>query len=93
MLRGNGGQDIFFDAADRYHLYLLIQEGIERYRHRLHGFCCMTNHLHLVIQVQEAPLSLIMQNLSFRYTRWINKKTSSEWPPVSRALSSHSRGG
>jgi hypothetical protein len=27
MLRGNGGQDIFFDDEDRYHLYLLIQQG------------------------------------------------------------------
>lgn len=34
----------------------------------------MPNHLHLVIQVKEAPLSQIMQNLAFRYTRWINKK-------------------
>ncbi len=74
MLRGNGGQDIFFDDEDRYHLYLLIQQGVERYSHRIHGFCCMPNHLHLAIQVAEDPLSAIMQNLSFRYTRWFNKK-------------------
>ncbi len=74
MLRGNGGQDIFFDDEDRYHLYLLIQHGVERYGHRVHGFCCMTNHIHLAIQIADDPLSRIMQNLSFRYTRWINKK-------------------
>ena len=34
----------------------------------------MTNHIHLVIQVRETPLSRIMQNLSFRYTRLINTK-------------------
>ncbi len=34
----------------------------------------MTNHIHLAIQVAEDLLSGIMQNLSFRYTRWINKK-------------------
>ncbi len=76
MLRGNGGQDIFFDDEDRYRLYLLIQQGMERYGHRIHGFCCMTNHIHLAVQVAEDPLSGIMQNLSFRYTRWINKKQS-----------------
>lgn len=32
----------------------------------------MTNHIHLVVQVEGIPLSRIMQNLSFRYTRWIN---------------------
>lgn len=74
MLRGNGGQEIFFDDEDRCHLYFLIQQGVERYSHRLHGFCCMTNHIHLAIQIAEDPLSGIMQNLSFRYTRWINKK-------------------
>ncbi len=73
MLRGNGGQDIFFNAEDRNHFYLLMQQGISRYGHRIHGFCCMTNHVHLLIQVADEPLSKIMQNLSFRYTRWINK--------------------
>lgn len=74
MLRGNAGQEIFFDDEDRYHLYLLLQQGISRYGHRIHGFCLMNNHLHLAVQVGEEPLSKIMQNLSFRYTRWINRK-------------------
>src|SRR3990172_2466665 len=74
MLRGNGGHEIFFDDEDRYHLYLLLQEGISRYGHRIYGFCCMPNHLHFAVQAAEVPLSKIMQNLSFRYTRWINKR-------------------
>ena len=71
-LRGNARQDIFFDEKDRYRFYLLMQEGTERYGHRIHAFCLMTNHVHLLIQVAEVPLSRIMQNLSFRYTRWAN---------------------
>jgi len=74
MLRGNGGDDIFFSDADRCHFYLLMQEGVERFGHRVHAFCLMSNHVHLLIQVSEIPLSRIMQNLSFRYTRWINKR-------------------
>lgn len=73
MLRGNGGQAVFFADRDRYHLYLLVQEGIERYGHRIHAFCCMSNHIHFAIQVADVPLAKIMQNLSFRYTRWINQ--------------------
>lgn len=72
IMRGNARQDIFFDDADRYRFYLLLQEGIERYGHRIHAFCLMTNHIHLAIQVGEVSLSRIMQNLTFRYTRWIN---------------------
>lgn len=72
MLRGNGGQDIFFEDADRYRFYLLLQEGTARYGHRIHAFCLMSNHVHLAIQVADVSLSRIMQNIGFRYTRWIN---------------------
>ncbi len=72
IIRGNARQDIFFDDADRSRFYLLLQEGTERYGHRVHAFCLMTNHVHLAVQVGDVPLSRIMQNLSFRYTRWVN---------------------
>jgi len=74
MLRGNGGDDIFFTPEDRYRLYLLIQEGVERYGFRMHAFCLMSNHFHLAVQVGDKPLSRIMQNLAFRYARWINRR-------------------
>jgi hypothetical protein len=32
----------------------------------------MTNHIHLALQTGDIPLSRGMQNLSFRYTRWVN---------------------
>jgi len=50
------------------------QEGVERFAHRIHAFCCMSNHIHLAIQVADISLSRIMQNLSFRHTQWMNKK-------------------
>jgi putative transposase len=72
ILRGNDGQGIFFDDKDRTRFCFLMQEGIERFGHRIHAFCLMTTHVHLAIQVGEVSLSRILQNLSFRYTRWIN---------------------
>lgn len=72
ILRGNAGQQIFFEDADRFRFYLFLQESVERFNYRIHGFCCMTNHIHLVVQVSDKPLSLIMQNLSLRYTKWVN---------------------
>ena len=74
ILRGNGGQDIFFSKKDRTKFYLLLQEGTERFEHRIHAFCLMGNHVHLVIQVGDIPLSKIMQNVTFRYTRYINTR-------------------
>lgn len=32
----------------------------------------MRNHIHLVMQVEDVPLSRIMQNISLRFTKWIN---------------------
>ena len=72
IFRGNGGQDVFLADADRYRFYLLLQEGTHRFGYRVHAFCCMTNHIHLALQIGDIPLSRAMQNLSFRYTRWIN---------------------
>ncbi len=72
IFRGNGGQDVFLTAADRFRFYLLLQEGACRFGYRIHAFCLMTNHIHLALQASNIPLSRSMQNLSFRFTRWIN---------------------
>jgi REP element-mobilizing transposase RayT len=46
----------------------------EKFGCRIHAFCCMTNHIHIALQVGTIPLSKIMQNLSLRYTNWVNRK-------------------
>ena len=74
MLRGNGGQPIFFSDEDRSRFLLLLQEGTSRFGYRVHGYCLMGNHVHLVLQVADIPLSRSMQNLAFRYTRWVNQR-------------------
>lgn len=74
ILRGNAGQAVFIDDADRYRYFLLLQEATARFACRIHAFCCMSNHIHIAIQVDAFPLSRIMQNISLRYTTWINKK-------------------
>lgn len=76
MLRGNDGQEIFFSKTDKYALCFLMQEGVERYGHRIHAFCFMKNHIHLLIQVADIPLSKIMHNLAFRYSQKINRKNN-----------------
>ncbi|MFW8601554.1 transposase [Desulfobacterota bacterium M19] len=74
ILRGNRGNDIFSDKEDRTRFFFLLQEGIERYKHRIHAYCLMTNHVHLAIQVGEIPLSRIIQNISFRYALYMNRR-------------------
>ena len=74
MIRGNNGQSIFSSDFERCRFCLLMQEGAERYQHRILAFCFMTNHIHLVIQLGDVSLSKICQNLTFRYTRFYNRR-------------------
>lgn len=76
ILRGNGGQDIFFSDQDREHLETLVHEGVDRFKYRIHAYCWMSNHVHMLIQVSEVPLSKLIQNLSFRHARYMNNKLS-----------------
>ncbi|MBI1396722.1 MAG: transposase [Betaproteobacteria bacterium] len=73
MLRGNASGDVFFGADDCEVFYDLLEDGCSRFGHRVHAFCLMPNHVHLALQAGELPLSRAMQNLSFRYTRHVNR--------------------
>lgn len=74
MLRGNNGRDLFFNDDERQKMCDLIDEGIQKYNHRIHAFCLMSNHIHLLIQVGNTPLSVIMHNLAGRYCRYFHKR-------------------
>ncbi len=43
VVRGNGGQTILFDDKDRTGFCFLLQVRIERFGHRIHAFCLMSN--------------------------------------------------
>ena len=53
MLRGNGGQDIFKDDADRTRFCLLLQYAKEKHQFNIHGFCLMRNHVHFIISTSQ----------------------------------------
>lgn len=74
ILRGNARQNVFFIPADRAFFYDLFSEGVTRFGYRVHAYCLMTNHVHLALQAGEQSLSQGMQNLSFRYTRYLNTR-------------------
>jgi REP element-mobilizing transposase RayT len=56
---------------DRQLLNELIAEVLERFNARLHAYCFMTNHIHALIQVSEAPLGRLMMRIAGRYARLI----------------------
>jgi putative transposase len=74
IARGNRGQKLFIDDQDYQRYLKFLDEYKERYRFLLYAYILMPNHIHLLIEVAEAPLSRIMQPLQFRYTRNFNIK-------------------
>ena len=69
-LRGNHRQPIFRRPADRHLLNDIVAEQLERFGARVHAYCWMTNHVHLLVQVADAPLGRLMQRIGARYARW-----------------------
>ena len=70
VLRGNHREAIFSRPADRCALNEILAEVIERFSIRVHAFCWMTNHLHLLMQIAERPLGHVMQRIAMRYSRY-----------------------
>lgn len=46
----------------------------ERYDFKLYAYCIMDNHVHMLIEVKDVPLSLIMQGIQQSYTQRYNIK-------------------
>lgn len=70
-LRGNHRRDIFFKEEDQRILNDLVARVIKRFGARLHAYCFMTNHIHLLIQVADVPLGRLMLHIAGRYARTI----------------------
>ena len=74
IARGNQRQAIFLDERD-FRTYLsFLAEYKSKHSFHLYAYALMKNHLHLLMAVEETPLSKIMQVLQFRYTRYFNKR-------------------
>lgn len=72
--RGNHRKDLFYRPADRRLLDGIVADALESSRVRLHAYCWMTNHLHLLLQVSDRPLGELMQRLGTRFARAIQRQ-------------------
>ncbi|MFK8081351.1 MAG: transposase [Granulosicoccus sp.] len=73
-------QVVFKSVADRRYWESLVADGVGRFGHAVHGYCWGKDHIQMAVQVTDAPLSKIMQNLTFRYTRFFNAKYGESGP-------------
>ena len=73
MARGNKGQKIFLSESD-YEAFLEALGAVrKRYPFYLYAYVLMSNHFHLLMEVQRSPTARIMQSLLTGYVRHFNK--------------------
>ncbi|MGE3977711.1 MAG: transposase [Nitrospira sp.] len=72
--RGNALQGIFLDDEDRQHFLGVLGKVVSRFRLRLHAYCLMDNHFHLVVETPDANLSRAMRQLNGVYTQTFNRR-------------------
>ena len=72
--RGHNGRAVFYSARDRESYLETLAEFREALGIRIHGYCLMTNHVHLIVDPgnDAANLGRLMKRLAGRHTRRLN---------------------
>jgi len=78
LTRGNNKQRIF-TTEQEYSTFLAYLKALKKKKpFYLLAYCLMPNHVHLLIKVEDEPLSAIMQRLLVRYTKYFNVRNRKE---------------
>lgn len=74
MERGVRRQSIFEEEMD-YQIFLaILKRATEKYEAKVHAYCLMTNHIHLLLETGEYEIGIIMQKIAGDYARTFNSK-------------------
>ncbi|WP_027134861.1 transposase [Geminicoccus roseus] len=72
--RGNARAAIVHDDEDRQHWVATLAATVVRRGWRLHAWCLMTNHYHLLVETPEPNLARGMRDLNGIYTQAWNRR-------------------
>ena len=73
IARGNNKQDIFVNNDMRSSFLLLLRDVKKKYKWKIHTYCLMDNHYHLLVETKDPNLFKGMQSLNSRYAQLFNK--------------------
>jgi len=74
ITRGNQRQRVFKDMEDHWRYLKILADYKIRYEYALYAYVLMSNHVHLLIETRETPLSKILQGINQSYTMYFNRK-------------------
>src|SRR5688572_11918489 len=73
--RGNNQAECFFDQDDREFYLFHLARLLPRAECRLHAYCLMSNHVHLLVTPAQAEgCGVLMKNIGQLYTQYVNKR-------------------
>ncbi len=78
--RGARRQDIFRCDEDRLDLLDLIGRAHQRFGIRIHSFCFMNNHIHVIVETPEAGLSKALHLIESSYVQKFNRRHEIDGP-------------
>src|SRR5919109_5372563 len=74
IVRGNQRQVIFRSDADRRYYLERLEQYRQRYGFKMYAYVLMSNHVHMLLETGNVPLSKIMQGLQLKYTGYYNRR-------------------
>lgn len=72
--RGNRGQPIQLEDRDCELFLFLLGNVVEQLGWKVHAYCLMTNHYHVLIETPDADISVGMQILNGQYAQAFNRR-------------------
>ena len=72
--RGNGGENIFIIDRDREKFLGYVETAVDRYQIKIHTYCLMTNHYHLLVETPHPNLSPALKWINGSYVTYFNRK-------------------
>ena len=74
VCRGNRRDPLFRSYTDFQAFFHILNQTHEKIPFELASYCLMTNHFHLQMRSQEAPLSKVMSLINKRYANYYNTR-------------------
>ena len=75
VTKGDGSQVVFESDKDRKRYLGDLADSLNDHRVKLHAYCLMSNHVHLLIQDKDGNISSFMKQLNERYAMYFREVT------------------
>jgi putative transposase len=72
--RGNQCRRLYYTDRDYQTMLSALEAASERYQLRIHSYCLMPNHFHLVAEVADFALGQALRSIETRYASYFNQR-------------------